>query len=66
MFVIDIDSPPLPKKGIILISGEIEDDAYAQFRGGREEGRGGGCNKVCYGRCAQTHFPSTLFTDEGS
>ena len=53
--MIDIDSPPLRKKGIIFIPGEIEDNAYAQFRGGGDGGEGGG-DKVCYGRCAQTHF----------
>ena len=41
--------PPLPKKGIIFISGEIEDDAYAQFRGGGEEGRGGGATRSVMG-----------------
>ena len=53
--MIDIDSPQCQKKGIMFIPGEIEDNAYAQFRGGGKEG-GGGCNKVSYGRCAQTHF----------
>ena len=54
--MIDIVSPPLQKKGIIFIPREIEDKAYAQFRGGGGGGGEVGANKVCYGRCARTHF----------
>ena len=63
--MIDIDSPPLPKKGIIFIPGEIEDNAYAQFRGGGDGGEGGGTRSVM-GDVHKHIFPSTLFTDEGS
>ena len=42
--MIDIVSPPLQKKGIIFIPREIEDKAYAQFRGGGGGG-GGGCKQ---------------------
>ena len=53
------------KKGIIFIPGEIEDNAYAQFRGGG--GRGGGVQtRSVMGDVNEHIFPSTLFTDEGS
>ena len=52
--MIDIDSPPLRKKGIIFIPGEIEDNAYAQFRGGRGEG---GCKQgLLWEMCTNTFF----------
>ena len=62
--MIDIDSPPLQKKGIIFIPGEIEDNAYAQFRGGG----GGGVQTRSVMEDVQEHiFPSTLLsTDEAS
>ena len=54
--MIDIDSPPLRKKGIIFIPGEIEDNAYAQFRGGR--GEGGVQTRSVMGDVHEYIFPS--------
>ena len=51
--MIDIDSPPLPKK-----KGSI---SYAQFSGG-----GGLQTRSVMGDVHEHIFPSTLFTDEGS
>ena len=53
--MIDIDSPPLPKKGIIFIPGEIEDNAYAQFRGGGDGGEGGE-QGLLWEMCTNTFF----------
>ena len=49
----------------MFIPGEIEDNAYAQFRGGGKEG-GGGVTRSLMGDVHKHIFPSTLFTDEGS
>ena len=65
--MIDIDSPPLQKKRYtIFIPREIEDKAYAQFRGG---GGGGGRwvrTSSVMGDVQEHIFPSTLSTDEAS
>ena len=56
--MIDIDSPPLQKKRYtIFIPREIEDKAYAQFRGGGGGGGVGGCEQVLlWEMCKNTFF----------